>query len=542
MPVDRKILVTSALPYANGPLHMGHLVEYIQTDIWVRFQKLNGHTCLYVCADDAHGTAISLHAEKLGITPDELVARINVERQRDFGEFLVNFDCYHSTHSEENRALSELIYTRLDKAGHIARRTISQAFDPEKQMFLADRYIKGTCPKCKTPDQYGDNCEACGATYTPNDLIDPHSTLSGATPVSRDSEHHFFRLGDFEDFLKAWTRGGHTQPEIANKLAEWLNEGLHDWDISRDAPYFGFRIPGTEDKYFYVWLDAPIGYMASFRKLCELEGLDFDAWWAPGSDTEVYHFIGKDIINFHCLFWPAMLDGAGFRTPSAVWAHGFLTINGEKMSKSRGTFITARTYLDHLPAEALRYYFAAKLSHRIADIDLNIDDFVQKVNSDLVGKVINIASRTASFISKKFDGMLGETDPDPALTTKFVCAAERIAVLYEQRDFAQAMREIMQLADLSNQYIADAAPWVMAKDPEKLAAVQPVCTAALNHFRIIMTLLKPVTPTLSAKAEAFLNTTLDWSSLETPLLNHRINRFKPMMGRIEPEQARAILG
>ena len=417
---QRKILVTSALPYANGPLHMGHLVEYIQTDIWVRFQKLFGNKCTYVCADDAHGTAISLHAEKQGITPEESVALINKERVRDFGEFLVEFDNYSSTHSDVNRELSEAIYLALKEKGHIASRNIVQAYDPEKEMFLADRYIKGDCPKCGAQDQYGDNCEVCAATYSPTDLKNPRSAISGATPVEKESKHFFFKLSDFEAFLKEWTRSGTISDEIANKLAEWLDTGLQDWDISRDAPYFGFEIPGEPGKYFYVWLDAPIGYMAAFKELCDRnDDLDFNEYWKKDSDCEVHHFIGKDIVNFHCLFWPAMLHGSDYRTPTSVSVHGYLTVNGEKMSKSRGTFITARTYLDHLDPEYLRYYYAAKLSNRIDDLDLNTDDFIQRVNSDLVGKVVNIASRNAGFIKKRFAGKLSATNMIPELTAEF---------------------------------------------------------------------------------------------------------------------------
>ncbi len=399
----RKILVTSALPYANGSIHLGHLVEYIQTDIWVRFQKMRGHECYYVCADDAHGTAIMLKAEQRGISPEEQIAEVKAEHEQDFSDFLINFDNYHSTHSNENKELSSLIYTRLRENGHIATREITQAFDPEKNLFLADRYIKGTCPKCKTDDQYGDNCEACGATYAPTDLINPISAISGATPVEKESTHYFFKLPEFSDFLKSWTRDGHVQEEVANKLSEWLDAGLHEWDISRDAPYFGFEIPDAPGKYFYVWLDAPIGYMASFKNFCESKegnALAFDEFWKPDSEAELYHFIGKDIVNFHALFWPAMLSSANFRTPTQVCVHGFLTVNGKKMSKSRGTFINARSYLDNLNPEYLRYYFAAKLSSGVDDLDLNLEDFIQRVNSDLVGKVVNIASRCAKFITK----------------------------------------------------------------------------------------------------------------------------------------------
>ncbi|MTI12923.1 methionine--tRNA ligase [Sansalvadorimonas verongulae] len=546
----RKILVTSALPYANGPLHMGHLVEYIQTDIWSRFQKMRGHTCTYVCADDAHGTAISLHAEKLGITPEESVARINKERIADFGDFHVQFDNYHSTHCEENRELSSAIYLALKEKGHIASRKIVQAFDPEKQMFLADRYIKGTCPKCGAADQYGDNCEVCSATYSPTDLKDPYSTISGATPVEKESEHFFFKLTDFEEFLKGWTRSGTIKDETANKLAEWLDSGLQDWDISRDAPYFGFEIPGETGKFFYVWLDAPIGYMASFKHLCDrTEGLNFDEYWEKDSDCEVHHFIGKDIVNFHCLFWPAMLSGADYRTPTKVSVHGYLTINGEKMSKSRGTFITARTYLDHLNPEYLRYYYAAKLSSRVDDIDLNTDDFMQRVNSDLVGKVVNIASRNAGFIAKRFNKILSGTDCAPELTKAYMEASETIAQYYEDREFGKAMREIMALADKANAWIDEVKPWVVAKEEGKDQELHDICSTGINLFRLLMIYLKPVLPAMAEKAADFLQVeSLNWEDSQSLLFNHGINKFKPLMTRVEPakvdnmmEDARKLL-
>ena len=456
MSEPRQILVTSALPYANGSIHLGHMLEYIQTDMWVRFQKLRGNQCIYVCADDAHGSAIMLRAEKEGITPEQLIANVQAEHSGDFADFLVDFDNFHSTHSEENRELSGLIYTRLREAGHIATRSVTQYFDPEKGMFLADRFIKGTCPKCAAEDQYGDNCEKCGATYAPTELKNPKSAISGATPVLRDSQHFFFKLPDFQAMLQQWTRSGTLQEAVANKLAEWLDSGLQEWDISRDAPYFGFEIPGEPGKYFYVWLDAPIGYMASFKNLCARRPeLDFDAFWKEDSTAELYHFIGKDIVNFHALFWPAMLEGAGFRKPTAVNVHGYLTVNGAKMSKSRGTFIKARTYLDHLQPEYLRYYYAAKLGRGVDDLDLNLEDFVQKVNSDLVGKVVNIASRCAGFIHKGNEGVMVAGDAAPELTEAFLAAAPSIAEAYESRDFARAMREIMALADRANAWIAD---------------------------------------------------------------------------------------
>jgi len=537
----RDILVTSALPYANGSLHLGHLLEQVQTDIWVRFQKSRGHNCRYICADDAHGTAIMLTAEESGIAPERQIALMQAEHERDSADFLIGFDNFYSTHSEENRALSELIYTRLKKNGHIAVREITQAFDPEKGLFLSDRYIKGSCPKCRTPDQYGDNCEACGATYSPAELIDAHSALSGATPVDRRSEHYFFTLPLFNDMLREWTGGGSLQPQIANKLAEWLDAGLREWDISRDAPYFGFEIPGAPGKYFYVWLDAPIGYMASHRNLCEREGEDFDAYWNADSEAELYHFIGKDIVNFHGLFWPAILSSAGYRTPTAVYAHGFLTVNGAKMSKSRGTFIKARTYLDHLEAEYIRYYFAAKLDSGVDDIDLNLEDFVQRVNSDVVGKVVNIASRCAGFLRKGFDNTLAETRGEPALPEEFIAAGDGIAALYEGREFSRAIRRIIALADRANQYIDERKPWLLAKDAGREREVHEVCSVGINLFRALMTYLKPVLPAMAEKSEAFLRTSLDWTALETPLVNHRIAEFKPPVRRVDPARVEAVV-
>ncbi|SEO67517.1 methionine--tRNA ligase [Aquisalimonas asiatica] len=540
--MQRNILVTSALPYANGPIHLGHLVEYIQTDIWVRFQKLRGNRCIYVCADDAHGTPIMLKARELGITPEELIARIGQEHQDDFAAFNIGFDNYHTTHSPENRELSELIYNRLNAAGHIDSRTIKQAYDPAEGMFLPDRYIKGECPRCGAADQYGDSCEACGATYTPTDLKNPVSVVSGATPETRESLHYFFRLQDFEAMLTEWARGGHVQQEVANKLEEWFQEGLREWDISRDAPYFGFQIPGTDDKYFYVWLDAPIGYMASFRNWCDRNGEDFDAWWKADSDTELYHFIGKDIVYFHALFWPAMLHGAGFRKPTKVCAHGFMTVDGAKMSKSRGTFIMARTFLNHLNPEYLRYYMAAKLGSNVHDLDLNLDDFTQRVNSDLVGKLVNIASRSAGFISKRFDGRLAGELPAPEVYREFVAKGEQIAEAYENREFSRVVRDVMTLADQANQYFDEQQPWVLAKSEETLPQVQAVCTQTLNLFRVLMVYLKPVVPTIAAEAEAFLNLDAqDWQSVQTPLLDHTINRFKPLATRVERDAVDAMI-
>ncbi len=536
----RKILVTSALPYANGPIHLGHLLEYIQTDIWVRFQKLRGEQCLYVCADDAHGTAIMLKAEEKGITPEQQIEQVKAEHERDFAAFQIRFDNYYSTHSPENKALSEMIFQRNKDAGYILEKTITQLYDPEKGMFLADRFVRGTCPKCKTADQYGDNCEACGATYSPSELIDPYSAVSGATPVEKETTQLFFDLPKFEPLLREWTRSGSLQEGVANKLQEWM-EDLQPWDISREAPYFGFEIPGYPGKYFYVWMDAPVGYMASFQNLCEREGINFDDYWKADSDAELYHFIGKDIINFHGLFWPAMLDGAGLRKPTAIFSHGFVTVNGAKMSKSRGTFIMARTYLDHLDPEYLRYYFAAKLNSRVDDFDLNLEDFAQRVNTDLVGKVVNIASRTGNFV-KKFGGRLGDDLDNPLLAREAQEAAGRIAAFYEQREFSKAMREIMSLADHANGYIADKAPWSLAKEDGKEQEVLAICTTALNVFRLLVLYLKPVLPGLAERAEAFLDIPpLTWADAGTLLLDHPINKFKPLLSRVDMAHIEAML-
>ncbi|WP_122411657.1 methionine--tRNA ligase [Pseudomonas viridiflava] len=542
MSEPRKILVTSALPYANGSIHLGHMLEYIQTDMWVRFQKHRGNQCTYVCADDAHGSAIMLRAEKEGITPEQLIANVKAEHSADFADFLVDFDNFHSTHSDENRELSSMIYTRLRDAGHIATRSITQYFDPEKKMFLADRFIKGTCPKCGTEDQYGDNCEKCGATYAPTDLKDPKSAISGATPVLKDSKHFFFDLPAFDAMLKGWTRSGTLQDAVANKIAEWLDSGLQQWDISRDAPYFGFEIPDEPGKYFYVWLDAPIGYMASFKNLCARRPeLDFDAYWAKDATTELYHFIGKDIVNFHALFWPAMLEGAGLRKPTAINVHGYLTVNGQKMSKSRGTFIKARTYLDHLSPEYLRYYYASKLGRGVDDLDLNLEDFIQKVNSDLIGKVVNIASRCAGFIHKGNAGVMVSANAAPELTDAFLAAAPSIADAYEARDFARAMRETMALADRANAYIAEQAPWALAKQEGKQDEVQAVCALGINLFRQLVIFLKPVLPKLAADAEAFLNVApLNWDDHRTLLVNHQLNPFSALMTRIDPVKVEAM--
>jgi len=540
--MTRRILVTSALPYANGPIHLGHVLEAVQTDIWVRFQQLKGEDCVYVCADDTHGTAIMLRAESEGITPEALIARVQAEHERDYAGFNIGFAQFHSTHSPENERLSQDLYRQVRDRGFISRRRITQLFDPEKNLFLADRFIKGTCPKCKTPDQYGDNCEACNATYSPSDLIDPRSTLSGATPVEKDSEHFFFTLPAFTDMLKAWTRSGTLQESVANKLSEWLDSGLQEWDISRDAPYFGFEIPDEPGKYFYVWLDAPVGYMASFEVFCKRSGYDFDAYWKPGHGTELYHFIGKDIVNFHTLFWPAMLSSVGYRTPTGVFVHGFVTINGQKMSKSRGTFINASDYLAHLDPEYLRYYFAAKLSSAVDDLDLNLDDFVARVNSDLVGKVVNIASRCAGFISKGFDGMLSAQCSEPALVAEFQAAKAEIAAHYESRDYSKALRQIMALADKANAYIADKAPWTLAKTDKQSPEVQAICSTGINLFRLIMSYLKPVLPTMASRAEAFLAIEpLQWDSVDSLLLAHRIGTFTPLLTRVEPDKVAAMM-
>jgi methionyl-tRNA synthetase len=538
---QRKILVTSALPYANGPIHLGHMLEYIQTDIWSRFQKLRGHECHYICADDAHGTPIMLKAQQMGIQPEEMIAKVNQEHQQDFAEFNIAFDNYHSTHSEENRQLANEIYLKLRDNGYIKSKTISQLFDPEKSMFLPDRFVKGTCPKCKSEDQYGDNCDACGATYSPTELINPRSAVSGATPVMKETEHFFFDLPAFETMLKEWTHSGSLQSEMANKLDEWFEQGLQQWDITRDAPYFGFEIPDAPGKYFYVWLDAPVGYMGSFKNLCDKRPeLDFDEFWNADSKAEVYHFIGKDIVYFHSLFWPAMLKGAGYRQPSSVYAHGYVTVNGAKMSKSKGTFIKARTYLDHLDPEYLRYYYAAKLSSRIDDLDLNLEDFAARVNSDLVGKLVNLASRTAGFIVKRFDAKLAKVE-DSSLAESFLAKQELIAELYEGREYGKAMREIMALADVANAYVADEAPWQLVKNEETLARAHQVCSVALNLFRILVTYLKPVLPRLAADVEAFLKLELSWSGLAMDMAGHQINPFKPMMQRIELDKVSAMV-
>ncbi|MEX9602567.1 methionine--tRNA ligase [Providencia rettgeri] len=540
--VANKLLVTCALPYANGSIHLGHILEHIQADIWVRYQRMRGKEVHFICADDAHGTPIMLKAQQLGVTPEEMIAAVNQEHQNDFAGFAISYDNYHSTHSEENKVLSELIYGKLKNNGFIKNRTISQLFDPEKGMFLPDRFVKGTCPKCKAEDQYGDNCEVCSATYSPTELINPRSVISGATPVMRDSEHFFFDLPAFSDMLQAWTRSGALQEQVANKMQEWFESGLQQWDITRDAPYFGFEIPNAPGKYFYVWLDAPIGYMGSFKNLCDKRGdLDFDEFWNKDSKTDLYHFIGKDIVYFHSLFWPAMLEGSQYRKPTNLFVHGYVTVNGAKMSKSRGTFITARSYLDHLDADCLRYYYAAKLSSRIDDIDFNLEDFVQRVNSDIVNKVVNLASRNAGFIAKRFDGKLSANLAEPELYQQFVDAAKVIGEDYNNREYNKAIREIMALADIANRYVDEKAPWVVAKQEGKDQELQDICSMGINLFRVLMTYLKPVLPGLTKRAEAFLNSELSWDAINAPLLNHSVAPFKALFNRIEMAKVDAMV-
>ena len=540
MSQPRQILVTNALPYANAALHLGHVLEYTQTDVWVRFQKMRGHECYYVSADDAHGTAIMLKAEEKGISAEQHISEMRKFHEADFKDFYIGVDNYYTTHSEENRDFSELIYNRLSANGHITQRSIVQAFDPEKNLFLADRYVRGTCPKCNAEGQYGDNCESCGATYSPLDLINPVSAVSGATPIGKESVHYFFKLPEFSEFLSEWINSGTVQREVSNKLSEWLNSGLQEWDISRDAPYFGFEIPNAPGKYFYVWLDAPIGYMASFMNLCEAKNLDFDYFWNKDSKAELYHFIGKDIVNFHALFWPAMLKSADFRTPTKVCVHGFVTVNGTKMSKSRGTFINARTYLDHLNPEYLRYYYASKLTNNVEDIDLNLEDFIQKVNSDLVGKVVNIASRCSKFITNE-SSILSSRIENKALWDQVTGAADSIANYYENREFGKAIREIMAQADSVNEYIAEQEPWKRNKDQDQKQRVQDICSLGINLFRIILIYLKPVLPAMAESGEFFLNDKLSWKSINQPLLDHRINQFKPLMQRVDKDKVEAMV-
>jgi methionyl-tRNA synthetase len=532
----RRILVTSALPYANGPLHLGHILETIQTDIWVRFQKLRGHECHYVCADDTHGTPIMLKAQSEGITPEQLIAQVHKEHERDLRDMLIGMDNFGSTHSAENKVLCDRIYRAHRESGYIDKRSVRQSFDESAKMFLPDRYVKGTCPVCATPDQYGDSCESCGSTYTPADLKNPVSVVSGTTPVWRESEHYFFKLSAFEKSLSDWVASGAVQESVARKLDEWFSQGLRDWDISRDAPYFGFEIPDAPQKYFYVWFDAPIGYLASFTQLCARTGLKFDDFLGADSTAELHHFIGKDILYFHTLFWPAVLQAAGMRRPTAVHTHGFLTINGQKMSKSRGTFITARRYLDSFPAEYLRYYIAAKLGSGIDDIDMNLDEFTSRLNSEIVGKLVNIASRCAGFITKASAGALAKSLADPELHAAFVAAGESIAAAYERRDTASAVRDIMALADRANQYVDTHKPWMLAKDPKRAAEVQSVCTQALNLFRVLMIYLQPVLPDMAARSMKFFKETRwSWAHAGTPLLGTTINPYEPLAVRLDPK-------
>ncbi|PCS22295.1 Methionyl-tRNA synthetase [Candidatus Enterovibrio escicola] len=538
----RKILVTCALPYANGPIHLGHMLEHIQADVWVRFQRLRGNTINFICGDDAHGTPIMLKAQQLSIEPEIMITEMQKKHETDFRGFDISFDNYHSTHSDENRVLASYIYTQLKNNGFINSRTISQLFDAEREMFLPDRFVKGTCPKCKTKEQYGDNCENCGATYTTTELIDPKSTITGTTPVIKDSVHFFFDLPQFEGMLKVWTNSGTLQEETANKMNEWFKSGLQQWDISRDAPYFGFCIPNEPGKYFYVWLDAPIGYMGSFKNLCDKNSsIDFDEYWNKDSDTELYHFIGKDIVYFHSLFWPAMLEGSGFRKPTNIFVHGYVTINGAKMSKSKGTFIKASTYLKYLDPECLRYYYTAKLDNRIDDLNLNLDDFIHRVNSDIVNKLVNLASRNAGFITNFFEGKLSAECTEPALYAEFAGAADHIGYLYEKREFSRAIREIMALADKANQYVDKKAPWIVAKEKGKKAELQAICSTGINLFRVLMTYLKPVMPRLVSRSEVFLNDSLSWYGIAQPLTDHRVNSFKTLFKRIDPNHVEAML-
>ncbi len=538
---SRKILVTSALPYANGEIHLGHLLEYIQSDIWVRFQRLIGNECYFICADDAHGSAIMLKAQEMGIDPEQLIAQVSIRHQQDFADFNIKFSHYHSTHSIENKTIASDIYLKLQQGGYIKKRTISQAFDIEKNMFLPDRFIKGQCPKCNSKNQYGDNCEECGATYNSEDLINPKSVLSNTKPISKKSEHYFFDLPQFKNKLQQWTKKGHLQEQISNKLHEWFTSGLMDWNISRDAPYFGFKIPNTKDKYFYVWLDAPIGYLASFKKLCGLKNIDFDEFWHKDSTAEIYHFIGKDIIYFHALFWPAILMAIGYKTPNAIFAHGFLSINGQKMSKSRGTFITARTYLNYLNPEYLRYYYAYKLSAKIDDIDLNLADFKQRVNSDIIGKIANIASRCAGFIIKKFNYQLADNIDDINLYNKFISHKDNITKLYQAREYSQVMRIVMQLADMANKYIDTNKPWQIIKDKTLINKAHSVTSMGLNLFRVLITYLAPVLPDMALKSFNFLNTNLNWADIDKPLINTTINDFSPLITRVEDHSIDSII-
>ena len=537
----RKILVTSALPYANGSIHLGHLVEYLQTDMWVRNQKMLGNECIYVCADDAHGTPIMLKARELNISPETLIKESKSEHTNDFSDFHIEFDNYHTTHSEENRELSELIFKRLSEKDNIEKKSIEQFFDVEQEMFLPDRYLKGTCPKCKSENQYGDSCESCGATYLSTDLINPISVISDSKPIRKKSDHLFFKLGDYENFLKGWLDGNRVQKEIKNKMDEWLSDGLENWDISRDKPYFGFNIPNEKDKFFYVWLDAPVGYIASFKNFCERNSRDYKEFWDKDSETELYHFIGKDIAYFHVLFWPSMLEGANFRTPTAVFCHGFLTVDGEKMSKSRGTFFNARTYLNHLNPEYLRYYFASRLTNNIEDIDLSLDDFVARVNSDLIGKIINIGSRCARFINKDFDDFLSPKIKNQDLLDVILNSKKIIVQNYEERNFSKNIRIISSLADDINKYLDDEKPWVKIKDEVNREYVHQVCSDGMNMFRVLIGYLKPVTPKIAEKVENILDCEkINWKNIDNILISRKINKYEPIIGRIDKESVEAM--
>jgi methionyl-tRNA synthetase len=540
--MPRKILVTSALPYANGSLHIGHIIESVQTDIWVRFQRMQGHDALYVCAEDSHGTPVMIKAQAEGITPEQLITRMATEHQADYQGFLIDHAHFHTTHSSENRAITEELYGKLKSAGHITTRSVRQAYDEKAGMFLPDRYVKGECPVCHTADQYGDSCENCGATYTPDKLINPISTISGTPPVLRESEHYFFKLGDFTDVLRAWLEGGGaSQTEVRAKLSEWFDAGLQDWDISRDKPYFGFEIPGAPGKYFYVWFDAPIGYLGAFKALCDKRGLNYDEYLAADSKAELYHFIGKDISYFHNLFWPAVLHGAGCRKPTAVFVHGFLTVNGVKMSKTRGTFITASKYLSLLPPEPLRFYFASKLNAAVEDIDLSLEDFTARVNSDIVGKLVNIASRCAGFVARG-GGKLAAQLPEPALYEEFAGARAAIAKLYDSREYSAAIREIMSLADRANQYVDARKPWALAKDPAKAAEVLAVCTQGVNLFRVLMSYLAPVLPAMADRAGKFLGVSFaDWNAISRPLLDSPLQAYEPLALRLDPAVVKQLV-
>lgn len=538
----RKILVTTALPYANGPMHLGHILEQVQTDIWVRYQRMRDHQVHFMCAADAHGTPIMLSAQKQGMTPQALVEKMAQKQQQDFSGFYISHDHYHNTHSPENKKFVYEIYLKLRERGYIYKETINQLFDPQANMFLPDRFVKGTCPRCKATEQYGDNCDICGATYTPTDLIEPTSVISGATPELRDCEHYFFDLPKLEKAVKNWLETDAVQPEVRNKVQEWFKSGLKSWDISRDSPYFGFEIPDTPGKYLYVWLDAPIGYISTFYHYCQQNPhLDFDAFWQEANQTEVHHFIGKDIINFHCLFWPAMLSAVSYRLPTKITAHGYITLNGQKMSKSKGVFITAAQYLKHLDPEYLRYYFAAKLKNSIDDLDFSETDFIQRVNTDVINKIVNLASRNAGFIQKQFHGELSDLVACPALYKEFVDSGDYIAQAFEKREYASAIREIIRLADLANQYVDKHAPWVLAKEKELDLELQQVCSMGLNLFKVIMTYLKPVMPNLVQRCEQFMNQTFTWENRCTPLTHHHINTFKTLMPRIDPKKVASLL-